>query len=362
MGYTFRDAIKTAYKYLKIDDKKVEIINDTNGRGIVYDFDGVKTVIFIYPISCKQNNKQNFFDTRDSGVKERKVAWEYAQKHQLRYFCLGFNEEQDRYRDYVLSLESDESSISDISFRKNDLSESTGTQVNIPNDFIPSHNFERIRTPKGFYISAIKKEEIFEYIKLFDNRPYMQVNIEGLEDNQEDHNKRLFVYWMKMQVKPKGDSDAGNPYSEETIAQYVNNIANTPSPSAEGKSLFVTTDKGEVAFTIDVLDNAEKKNDTQRSAVRKYLQYVQMLDNDNEDIFNHELFGMHIKEKNDALSEENPHVCIGWSNLGDLSDIDSKHDFFNGCDSSKYSSVCEAFEEKGMAIFGTSVKNAVYNK
>ena len=42
----------------------------------------------------------------------------------------------------------------------------------------------------------------------------MQVNIEGLEDNQEDHNKRLFVYWMKMQVKPKGDSDAGNPYSE----------------------------------------------------------------------------------------------------------------------------------------------------
>ena len=49
-----------------------------------------------------------------------------------------------------------------------------------------------------------------------------------------------------------------------------------------------------------------------------------MLDNDYEDIFNHELFGMHIKEKNDALSEEHPHVCIGWSNLGDLSGIESK--------------------------------------
>ena len=143
-------------------------------------------------------------------------------------------------------------------------------------------------------------------------------------EDPEERNKRLFRYWMKMQVKPEGDSDAGNPYSESSIDQYVNNIANTPSPSVEGKSLFVTTDEGEVAFTIDVLDNAEKKNDTQRSAVRKYLQYVQMLDNDNEDIFNHELFGMHIKEKNDALSEENPHVCIGWSNLGDLSDIDSK--------------------------------------
>lgn len=320
MGYTFRDAIKTAYKYLKIDDKQVEIINDTNGRGIVYDFDGVKTVIFIYPISCKQNNKQNFFDTRDSGVKERKVAWKYAQKHQLRYFCLGFNEEQNRFRDYVLSLESDESSISDISFRKSDSSESTGTQVNIPNDFIPSYNFERIRTPKGFYISAIKKDEIFEYIKLFDNRPYMQVNI---EESEEDHNKRLFLYWMKkMQVKFKSDSDEENSYSDISINEYVNNIANTPSPSVEGKSLFNTTDEGEVSFTINLLDNAEKKNNKQISAVRKYLQYVQMLDN--EDIFNHELFGMHIKEKNDALSEENPHVCIGWSNLGDLSDIDSK--------------------------------------
>ena len=39
-----------------------------------------------------------------------------------------------------------------------------------------------------------------------------------------------------------------------------------------------------------------------------------------------------------------------------------KHDFFNGCDSSKYSSVCDAFDETGMAIFGSSVKNAVYNK
>lgn len=143
-------------------------------------------------------------------------------------------------------------------------------------------------------------------------------------EDPEERNKRLFRYWMKMQVKPEGDSDAGNPYSESSIDQYVNNIANTPSPSVEGKSLFVTTDEEEVAFTIDVLDNSEKKNNTQRSAVRKYLQYVQMLDNDTEDIFKHELFGMHIKEKNDALSEENLHVCIGWSNLGDLSDIDTK--------------------------------------
>lgn len=149
-------------------------------------------------------------------------------------------------------------------------------------------------------------------------------NIQMEQEDPEERNKRLFKYWMKMQVKPEGDSDAGNPYSEDSIDQYVSNISNTPSPSVEGKSLFVTTDVGEIEFTIEVLDNSEKKNNTQRSAVRKYLQYVQMLDNDYEDIFNHELFGMHIKEKNDALSEDHPHVCIGWSEMGDISQIDSK--------------------------------------
>lgn len=185
MAYTYREAIKTAYKYLNIDENKVEVIDNTNGRGIVYEFDGVKTVIFIYPISCKQNNKQNFFDTRDSGAKERGVAWKYAKDNGLRYFCLGFNEEQERYKDYVLSLESDENSISNISFRKASDSEATGTQVNIPNDFIPEGKFIRICTPKGFYIAAIKKEFAEEYIRLFDNRPYM-IEREFEEDDAYD--------------------------------------------------------------------------------------------------------------------------------------------------------------------------------
>ena len=165
--------------------------------------------------------------------------------------------------------------------------------------------FEKLSTN-----TVVRLDELFE------------VNYEA--ENPEERNKRLFRYWLKMQVKPEGDSDAGNPYSEDSIDQCVSNISNTPSPSVEGKSLFVTTDVGEIEFTIEVLDNSEKKNNTQRSAVRKYLQYVQMLDNDYEDIFNHELFGMHIKEKNDALSEDHPHVCIGWSEMGDISQIDSK--------------------------------------
>jgi hypothetical protein len=43
--------------------------------------------------------------------------------------------------------------------------------------------------------------------------------------------------------------------------------------------------------------------------------------NDN-DIFNHNVYGIHIKKENDALSEECPHICIGWSAMGDLTGLD----------------------------------------
>lgn len=173
MSYNYKQAIKTLYEYLEIEEEKITIIEDTHERGIIYDFNGEKCVIFIYPISCKQNNRQNFFDTRDSGVKERRIAWNYSKENNLKYFCLGVNSEQERYRDYIFSLESSEEMISNVSYRESDISNSTGTQVNIPNDLIPSKEFERICTPKGFFIAVINKSFAKEYVKMFDSRPYL---------------------------------------------------------------------------------------------------------------------------------------------------------------------------------------------
>ena len=45
---------------------------------------------------------------------------------------------------------------------------------------------------------------------------------------------------------------------------------------------------------------------------------------DYKNIFSHNVYGIHIKKENDALSEERPHVCIGWSGMGDLTSIDTK--------------------------------------
>lgn len=45
-----------------------------------------------------------------------------------------------------------------------------------------------------------------------------------------------------------------------------------------------------------------------------------------DDILQHNLYGIHIKEKNDALSDANPHICIGWSGLGDITSVTSKEE------------------------------------
>ncbi|WP_278462459.1 AAA family ATPase [Thomasclavelia spiroformis] len=185
MVYRSSDAIKTIYEYLNIDSTKIKIIEKTNERGFVYCLDeNHECVIFVYPISCKRNNKQNFFDTRDSGVAERKIAWDYAKSKGLKYFCLGVNSQQSRYKNYIFSLESSEKQISDTSFRKTDGDIGTGTQITIPATLKPCKSFERIKTTLGFYVAVIEKTYINDYLKYFDNRPYF--NNDNLDDQLDN--------------------------------------------------------------------------------------------------------------------------------------------------------------------------------
>lgn len=329
MAYTTQQAVDTLNGYLGISEERKEYIEDTKNRGFVLTLDsGEKIVIFIHPLVHKQDNTKNYFDTRDSGAYERGVAWKYALKHGMKYFCFGVNNQVDKFNDYVFSLECNETIIEKISGTKNGSRNGPGNQIIIPNDYIPSDMFERIKNRLGIYISAVRKDGLYEYLKLYDNRPYLSkdIDIDVEVEDPEERNKRLFRYWMGLQVKPEGDSDAGNPYSSSSIDQYVSNVANTPLSSMPDKSVFYTTNIGDVETTIEVLDNSEKKNNTQRSALKKYLEYLKNLvsDEDCEEVFTHSLFGIHIKEKNNALSDDNPHVCIGWSDMGDLSGISDK--------------------------------------
>lgn len=192
--YTYRNALTTIYKYLNIDES-IETIDNTNKRGIIYNFENEKIVIFVSPLSCKQGHKQDFIDTRDSGAEPRKIAWKYACENHLKFFHFAVKDD-DRYNNYILSLESNEDAVSDISYRKHENNTGTGTQVNIPSWFNPSafengEKFSRISTPKGFYIAAIRIDYIYEYMRLFDNRPYSGTDIPDQNENDITADNKL---------------------------------------------------------------------------------------------------------------------------------------------------------------------------
>ena len=189
MPYTTREAIATLSTYLGINlGVSVRSIDQTSNRGYEIRLpSGERCVIFVYPISHKQDDSKNFFDTRDSGARERGIAWNYAQTRNLKYFCLAVHDQVEKYKDYIFSLECDEHRIAEVSGTLNGSRNGRGTQVVIPTSCVPSKGFERIYTDNGFYIAVIHKDHIYEYLEQYDNRPYMDKTL-PLVDTTEVEN------------------------------------------------------------------------------------------------------------------------------------------------------------------------------
>lgn len=188
MAYTTQQAIETLNGYLSINETDKEYIDDTKKRGFVFELSsGERIVIFVYPLVHKQDNTKNYFDTRDSGAYERGVAWKYAQKEGLKYFCLGVNDQVDKFEDYIFSLECDEKEVEKISGTKDGNRNGPGNQIIIPNDYRPNKEFERIQNKLGIYIATIKKSGLKEYLEYYDNRPYF--GKQNIDDDLQKENE-----------------------------------------------------------------------------------------------------------------------------------------------------------------------------
>lgn len=189
MAYSAKDAIETFLNYIG-EDSKIDYIEETRGRGLKLTLPSKeKCVVYIYPISHKADDTKNFFDTRDSGAVERQRAWQYSLNNRLKYFCIAVNDQVKRYKNYIFSLECEEDIIAKVSGTIDGSRNGTGTQVVIPNDWAPTKPFERKATRKGFYISAIHKDNIYNYFQLFDNRPYMNFGgMDIVEFNKDESN------------------------------------------------------------------------------------------------------------------------------------------------------------------------------
>lgn len=177
--YTANNACITFDGYLGITERSdisKSIIPETKNRGLLLRLpNGEQIVIFVYPLVHKQDNTKNYFDTRDSGPHERAATWNYALQHNLKYFCLGVNDQVEKYKDYIFSLECNERDIESLSGTEGGdrSATSSGNQIIIPNNYIPSRQFERITNNLGTFIAVIHKESLYDYLEKYDNRPYL---------------------------------------------------------------------------------------------------------------------------------------------------------------------------------------------
>ena len=190
MAYTTSQAVEALNEYMGCDKVLKQCIEGTKERGFVLSLKtGEQIVIFVYPLVHKQDNTKNYFDTRDSGAYERGVAWRYALEHGLKYYCFGLNSSVDKYKNYIFSLECGEETIEKISGTKNGQRSGPGNQIIIPNNYTPALPFDRIVNKLGVYISVIHKDKIYDYISMYDNRPYLKTSTAEVEQQNSDTNE-----------------------------------------------------------------------------------------------------------------------------------------------------------------------------
>jgi hypothetical protein len=275
MPYTTKQASDALDRYLDLGDINKQYIPNTKDRGFLLELsNGDKVVIFVYPLVHKQDNTKNYFDTRDSGAYERSVTWNFALQNGYKYFCLGVNDQVEKYADYIFSLECSEKTIEKISGTKNGSRNGPGNQVIIPNDYVPYKQFERIQNRLGIFIAVINKDVLVDYIEKYDNRPYLSVDSETDEDFEE-YNRQQFRQWFNRLILPEGDSNAGEPYKESSINAYVQ-VINSIKIDVDGteKTLFASTDVDLVQKHIEIEQADDQSKGRRVSALKKYRQFL----------------------------------------------------------------------------------------
>lgn len=93
--------------------------------------------------------------------------------------------------------------------------------------------------------------------------------------------------------------------------------------------------KGGLDLARTELNTNEKYADYICSSLEKVERIVvdgerqQIPDSIDSELENNNVFGIHITNQNSALSNDTPHVCIGWSPLGNLSSVSTKQELKN---------------------------------
>lgn len=185
MAYTIKQARPVLLGYLGLTEETANFIPDTDNWGILFEKNSQKYVIFIMPLGENTSSPKIYFDIRDSGAEKFVAAWKYAEQNNLKFFCLGVKDEIEKYKNYIISVEADIYTVLKVSGLEYGRRSGAGTQLNVPSSLLPEGNITRAKSNKfDIFFAVIKKDYIFTYLEVFDNRLFQFINstIQTLEE------------------------------------------------------------------------------------------------------------------------------------------------------------------------------------
>lgn len=176
MAYTIKQARPVLLNYLGLTEENANYIENTDNWGIKYEKNDLKCVIFMMPLGENNKYPKVYFDVRDSGAEKFVAAWEYAESNDLKFFCLGVKDENETYKNSVISVEADIKTVLKVSGLENGRRSGSGTQLNIPKRLIPNGNVTRTKSDKfDIFFAAINKSFLLTYLEIFDNRLFQYI-------------------------------------------------------------------------------------------------------------------------------------------------------------------------------------------
>ena len=176
MAYTIKQARPVLLNYLGLTEENANYIENTDKWGIKYEKNDLKCVIFMMPLGENTSSPKIYFDVRDSGAEKFVAAWEYAESNDLKFFCLGVKDENETYKNSVISVEADIKTVLKVSGLENGRRSGSGTQLNIPKRLIPNGNVTRTKSDKfDIFFAAINKSFLLTYLEIFDNRLFQYI-------------------------------------------------------------------------------------------------------------------------------------------------------------------------------------------
>lgn len=166
--------------------------------------------------------------------------------------------------------------------------------------------------------------------------------ITNIKISKENNEYKIFINlindWRDVLMQEKGKKvdleSLVNIFNDE-MAQNINN-GNSPEIAAciFGIKYAPLLKNNESKFSyIDIVNNSRFNSNTVIDSLNKgmlmsssILWSKNVFDDEQNGDMNFNVYGIHIKYQNSAMDPNNPHVCIGWSPLGDISDIANKND------------------------------------